>query len=216
MFFRKDFFSPLNSINDDLKFAGFYYLRLLASLDHQFIRIPEFLYNVKKRELHNQFDYVDPKNREVQLEMEKAFTIYLKKAGAFLPSEFELIPEIKKEFDVKASVVIPVKDRLNTIKDAVQSALNQKTGFKFNVIVIDNHSKDGTTDLLKKINEENDNLIHIIPERNDLGIGGCWNEAVNCEHCGKYAVQLDSDDIYPDENTLQRIVDKFEVTSCAI
>lgn len=216
LFISKDLLLPLNSVNDDFKFAGLYYLCLLASIDHRFTRIPEFLYSVMRKEKSSQFDYVDPKNREVQIEMEKVFTTYLKKASAFLPPKFEPVPELKYEFDVTASVVIPVKDRLNTIKDAVQSALDQKTEFKFNVIVIDNHSEDGTTELLNKTSKENENLIHIIPERNDLNIGGCWNEGINSQHCGKYAVQLDSDDVYLDENTLQKIVEKFESTNCAM
>ena len=200
--------------------AAFYNLRLNVSQDASIVRIPEFLYTSietdERKSGAKQFDYVDPKNREVQIEMEAAVTNHLKKIGAYLPPSFSQIDLSEGEFKVEASVIIPVKNRVGTITDAVESVLKQKTDFKFNLIVVDNHSDDGTTEKLKSISESDDRLLILIPDRKDLGIGGCWNEAVHNSNCGKFSVQLDSDDMYPDENSLQIIVEKFKEEKCAM
>ena len=200
------------------KYAGLYDLRLTISSYYKIIRIPEYLYNLTKPDLkksrEKQFDYVDPQNRERQLEMESAASEYLKKIGAYLKPEFQEINFEKAVFKKEASIIIPVKNRVNTIKDAVESALDQETNFEYNIIVIDNYSNDGTTEILKEYANKNENVIHIIPGRKNLAIGGCWNEAVNNSDCGKFAVQLDSDDLYL-EDTLQKIVDTFKKEDCA-
>ena len=206
-------------INNDYKHSGLYDLRLLISRSKQFLRIPEPLYSVQKTDESGpdkMFEYVDPKNRDVQIEMEKVATQHLKEINAFIESSQKKFVELEFEFNNEASVVIPVKNRANTIADAIQSALNQKTNFEFNVIVVDNHSDDGTTNLVNDISTENKKVIHIIPQRKDLGIGGCWNEAILNVECGKFAVQLDSDDLYAHENTLQKIVNKFYEENCAM
>ncbi|MEM4271398.1 MAG: glycosyltransferase family 2 protein, partial [Candidatus Pacearchaeota archaeon] len=207
------------------KFAGIYDLRLKLSARmfygqmYDIKRIPEFLYTLTEHDVRKSgekmFDYVDPRNREVQIEMEKVATKFLKNIKAYLKPKFEKVPQYKNNFPVTASVVIPVKNRRSTITDAVNSVLAQKTDFDFNCIVVDNYSNDGTTDVLKEIAANNNKVIHIIPDRKDLGIGGCWNVAIMSEHCGKYAVQLDSDDLYSDENTLQKIVDLFRKNNYA-
>jgi glycosyltransferase involved in cell wall biosynthesis len=155
------------------------------------------------------FEYVDPKNRHVQIEMEKVATHHLKEIDAYINSSNLRSVSFENNFNHEASVVIPVKNRVNTIGDAIKSALAQKTKFSFNVIIVDNHSDDGTTEKIKNIVLEDKRVVHIIPQRNDLGIGGCWNEAIFHLDCGKFVVQLDSDDLYSDENALQKIVDKF-------
>jgi glycosyltransferase involved in cell wall biosynthesis len=156
------------------------------------------------------FSYVDPRNVEVQKEMETVFTEYLKTVGAYLPADsLRGIGRSSGTFPVEASVVIPVRNRKNTIEEAVKSALSQETAFPYNVIVVDNHSSDGTTAVLRDRAQQHGAVKHIIPERKDLGIGGCWNEALYSEACGRYAVQLDSDDLYSGTKTLQRIVDMF-------
>ncbi|NOX64807.1 MAG: glycosyltransferase family 2 protein [Chlorobi bacterium] len=204
----------------DFNSAGFYNLRLRVSQDYPIVRIPEYLYTSVESDLRKsgakQFDYVDPKNREVQIEMEQAVTQHLKDIGAYLSPNFKQIELDEEDFENEASVIIPIKNRVGTITDAVESVLKQKTDFKFNLIVVDNYSDDGTTEKLKKIAEHDSRLIHVIPERKDLGIGGCWNEAVHSKYCGKFSAQLDSDDIYADENTLQAIVDKFHEEKCAM
>ncbi len=201
-------------------FAGLYNLRLSISRHHALVRIPEYLYTTVEADTRKSgeklFDYVNPNNRQVQVEMEKAASEHLKKIGAYLEPDFESINPSAEKFDFEASVIIPVKNRVKTIADAVESVLKQKTNFPFNLIVVDNHSTDGTTEVLNKLEEKDQRLIHIIPKRQDLGIGGCWNEAAHNEKCGRYAVQLDSDDIYLDENTLQKIVDVFKKEKCAM
>ena len=123
----------------------------------------------------------------------------------------------EQEFDVEASVVIPVFNRAKTIKDAVESALSQKASFPYNVIVVDNHSTDGTGDILAHLSKSHkDKLRVIVPNRRDLGIGGCWNEAINSEYCGRFAVQLDSDDLYSSPKTLQTVVDAFHEQKAAM
>ena len=148
--------------------------------------------------------------------MEKAVTEHLKEIGAYVKPEFKEIDFENIIFENEASVIIPVKNRVKTISDAVNSALNQRTDFSFNVIVVDNHSTDGTTEVLYSISKNNSKLIHLIPGKEDLLIGGCWNEAVNNKLCGRFSVQLDSDDIYKDENTLQKIVEVFKKEKCAM
>ena len=206
---------------DDYRFAALYDLRLYLSRRGELVHLHEFLYTEQERDLRRsgerQFDYVNPRNREVQIEMERVATRHLAAIGALVDtSEREAIDFHEQEFGVEASVVIPVFNREKTIADAVKSALGQKTTFPFNVIVVDNHSTDGTTAILQELQEERGEkqeaggqLVHIIPKRTDLGIGGCWNEAVGSEHCGRFAVQLDSDDLYSSPRTLQTIVEAF-------
>jgi glycosyltransferase involved in cell wall biosynthesis len=163
------------------------------------------------------FEYVDPRNQAVQKEMETVFTEYLKKIGAYLPPhELREIEQTRESFPAEASVVIPVRNRKETIADAVKSALSQETNFPFNVIVVDNHSTDGTTALLSHLPKHYPNLKHIVPKRTDLGIGGCWNEAIHSEACGQYAVQLDSDDLYSSPHTLQKMVDMLRQSRYAM
>lgn len=216
-FYRTDVLKSFSE--DNFQFAGNYALRLHASRLGELIRIPEFLFTMVESDLRKsgekQFDYVSASAREKQIEMEKACTTHLKKIGAFLAPPFKEINFSESEFPVEASVIIPVRNRVKTIKDAVESVLFQKTDFWFNLIVVDNYSTDGTTEILEKYAKEG-MLIHLIPERKDLGIGGCWNEGIFHKKCGRFAVQLDSDDLYASENTLQTIVDKFHEEKCAM
>ncbi|MHB1686281.1 MAG: glycosyltransferase family 2 protein [Ignavibacteriaceae bacterium] len=207
----------------DYKFAGLYDLRLFISRGNSILRIPEFLYSTvatdSRKSGEKLFDYVNPKNREVQIEMEKAATEHLKTIGAYLYPPLKAGDQISfddKTFRYEASVIIPVKNRVKTIGDAVQSVLNQKTNFSFNLLIVDNYSTDGTTDLIRGFADKDGKVFHLIPARKDLGIGGCWNEAVHHNECGKFSVQLDSDDIYQDENSLQIIVDTFMKEKCAM
>lgn len=205
---------------DVYKFAGLYNLRLHLSRESLLLRIPEFFYSTFEFDTRKsgvkQFDYVNPKNRDVQIEMEKVCTDHLKKIDAYLHPKFKEIDIANNEFEFEASVIIPVKNRVSTIGDAIDSVLIQKTDFRFNLIVVDNYSNDGTTEKIKEIAKNNSHLIHVIPERKDLGIGGCWNEAVHNKLCGRYSIQLDSDDIYPDENTVQTVVNTFRKEKCAM
>jgi SpoIID/LytB domain protein len=194
------------------RFAGLYELRLFLSRQGQVFHLDEFLYTEMEHDTRlsgvRQFDYVNPANRDVQVEMEQAVTLHLKEIGARIDtSNYQPIDFNEQDFDIEASVIIPVYNREKTIADAVKSALSQKTSFKYNVIVVDNHSTDRTTSILDNL--QCDSLIHLIPERRDLGIGGCWNMAVNDSRCGRFAVQLDSDDLYSSPNTLQTIVNAF-------
>jgi len=213
----KDAASRMDGFYD---FAGLYDLRLKVSQNNRLFRIPEFLYTEMETDTRKSgekmFDYVDPRNRDVQIEMEKACTQHLKDIGAWLAPEFREVRFSEEAFPVEASVIIPVRNRIKTVEDAVRSVFTQKTSFKFNLIVVDNHSADGTTQLLEKLSTEDDRLIHVIPGRKDLGIGGCWNEGVFHEQCGKFAIQLDSDDLYIDDQVLQRIVDAFYDQQCAM
>ncbi len=201
-------------ISPDIRWGGLYDLRLKLSINSTIFRIPEPLYTRVAADLRASgekiFDYVDPRKRDYQIEMEKIATEHLERIGARLEPSFANPPESREDFPVKASVIIPVRNRVKTIADAARSALSQKTDFPFNVIVVDNHSTDGTTDLLRNLAADNGRLIHIAPARTDYGIGGCWNEAIYSPHCGRYAAQLDSDDIYSSENTLARIVAEFD------
>ena len=206
-------------MNENYQFAGLYDLRLKVSQHHPLVHINEYLYTEIEEDTRASgekiFDYVDPKNRQVQIEMEQACTQHLKEVGAYLAPQFEEIEFNKDHFEQEASVIIPVRNRVKTIKDAIKSVLKQKTSFPFNLIVVNNHSTDGTTEVIDKFKED-ERLNHIIPERDDLGIGGCWNLGVHHPKCGKFAVQLDSDDVYSGENTLQKIVDAFYEQQCAM
>ncbi len=213
--------TAVNLMKDEFTHAGIYDLRLIISQTKPLIRIPEFLYTINTSEdlgsEEKHFSYVDPKNREVQIEMEKAVTNHLKAINALLQPPFaEVDLASDKNFEYEASVIIPVRNRVKTVGDAIDSVLKQKTNFKFNLIIVDNHSNDGTTDVIKTKSKITDNIIHLIPDRNDLGIGGCWNEAVHHPSCGKFAIQLDSDDVYADENTVQTIINTFYSEKCAM
>lgn len=201
-----------------LKYAGCYALRLRASRMGELVRVPECLFVVTETDTRasgeRQFDYVKASARERQLEMEQVCTAHLRDIGALLLAPF---PEhlLSEKFDHEATVVIPVRNRVKTIRDAITSVLIQKTSFQFNLIVVDNYSTDGTGEILEEY-ARSGKLIHVIPEEKNLGIGGCWNVAVAHPECGKFAVQLDSDDLYADENTLQLMVDKFYEENCAM
>lgn len=204
------------------KAAGLYDLRLKLSEKVNFVHINENLYS--EVELDNRktgeklFDYVDPRNRASQIEMEQACTEYLKDVGGYLKPEFPDVPLKEAEFEYEASIMIPVRNRIRTIKDAINSALSQQTTFKYNVFVVENgpecHSTDGTTEVIDEIKD--DRLIHIIPTRKDVGVGGSWNMAAHHPKCGKFIVQLDSDDLYSGPDTLQKIVDAFYAQNCAM
>lgn len=220
LFYRTDVLKEAASRMDkEYRFAGLYDLRLKVSQKADLVHINEYLYSEVEKDTRKSgekiFDYVDPKNRGVQLEMEAACTEHLKAIGGYLKPEFRKIEFSSGSFEYEASVIIPVRNRIRTIKDAIRSVLNQKTDFKFNLIVIDNHSTDGTTEAVREFAAD-DRLVHIIPERQDLGIGGCWNVGVHHPKCGKFAVQLDSDDVYSDENTLTAMVNAFYRQNCGM
>ena len=207
------------SDREEYQFAALYDLRLYLSRVGEIFHLNEFLYSEAELDTRKsgekQFDYVNPRNREVQIEMEKACTQHLGKVGALIDTTFYRQPDFgEQDFEYEASVIIPVFNREKTVADAVKSALGQKANFKFNVIVVNNHSTDRTGEILDELKA--DNLIQIVPERTDLGIGGCWNEAINSSFCGKFAVQLDSDDLYSSPKTLQKIVDAFYTQKAAM
>ena len=194
-----------------------YDLRLKISIDHTILRAEEFLYTVTQPktvakalgtdQTEEHFAYAAEENLARQKKLEKVATNYLKLTGTYLRARTLKAPRTSERFPVEASIVIPVLNRKKTIHDALQSTLAQETNFDFNIIIVDNHSTDGTTQLIKKMASQNNHIVQVIPERRDLGIGGCWNEAINSPLCGRYAVQLDSDDLYISPLTLQRIVD---------
>lgn len=194
------------------RWAGLYDLRLRLSEKFPIVRITEALYAASVADARpsgeQQFDYVDPRNRDYQVEMEEVATAHLRRIGAWLPAEFRQVQQSNEKFPVEASVIIPVRNRERTIRDAVQSVLSQVTPFSFNVIVVDNHSTDRTTEILREMAEAR--LVHAIPDRHDLGIGGCWNAGLALPACGRYAVQLDSDDLYSSEQSLARIVEELK------
>lgn len=200
--------------NRQYQFAAWYDFRLFLSRCGLLFHLNETLYTIVEEDTRKsgekQFDYVNPRNREVQIEMERACTEHLRLLNALIDTtSYGEIDFNEGDFEVEASVVIPVFNRAKTVADAVKSALSQETKFAFNVIVVDNHSTDGTAEILAELARENEKLIVLNPNRRDLGIGGCWNLAINNEHCGRFAVQLDSDDLYSSPQTLQKIVEAF-------
>ncbi len=218
-FFRSEVLKAFRYENyETLKYAGCYALRLRASRMGKLVHIPECLFTKVETDTRasgeKQFDYVKAAARERQLEMEQVCTAHLREIGALLLAPF---PEtnFSENFETEATVIIPVRNRIKTIRDAIESVLIQNPDFRFNLIVVDNYSTDGTSEILKEYASQG-KLTHIVPERKDLGIGGCWNEAVFHPACGKFAVQLDSDDLYADENTLQIIINKFYEENCAM
>jgi hypothetical protein len=204
----------------EIRWGALYDLRLKVSVDASIFHIQECLYTTSKVDTRasgdRMFDYVDPRNEAVQKEMEQVFTQHLKNIGAYLVPQFEPIPTYAGKFPVEASIVIPVRNRAQTIRDALTSALQQEAQFPFNVIVVENHSTDGTREVIESVAKTDGRVTCIVPERDDLGIGGCWNEAVNSAQCGRYAVQLDSDDLYSSPRTLQTIVDAFRTGEYAM
>lgn len=213
---RADLVAVWAELDESMRYdhVGLYSMRLFLSRCDMIFHLDEFLYIEDETDLRKsgekQFDYVDPRNREVQKELEQAATVHLAEIGALVDTGKYQSPNLYVgEFPVEASVIIPVRDRVRTIRDAVESALSQQCGFLFNIIVVDNHSTDGTSDILNVLSAGCPSLHVIVPERKDLGIGGCWNEAINSEFCGRFAVQLDSDDLYSSPQTLQRIHDAF-------
>ena len=218
LFRTASFKAAVEAMDKDWNWGALYDLRLRMD---RIVHINEYLYTEVETDLRKsgekQFDYVDPRNRDVQIEMEKICTEHLKRIGGYLEPVFkEPAPAEGHSYPVTATVVIPVFNRIRTVKDAVESALSQECDFPFNVIVVDNHSTDGTTDLLKEIAASDPRLVHVIPERYDLGIGGCWNQAVHHEKCGEFAVQLDSDDVYSGPDTLTKVVNAFREQKCAM
>lgn len=216
VFRTSSFLDAVASMSVDYEFGAMYDLRLRMN---KIVHIGEYLYTEVEKDLRKsgekQFDYVNPRNREVQIEMEKICTEYLKRIGAYIAPGFKPVekdPDMQS--DVVATVVVPVFNRVRTIADAVHSALSQKCDFPYNLIVVDNHSTDGTSEILASIDDPR--LIVIVPERFDLGIGGCWNMAVHDKRCGTYAIQLDSDDVYKDETTVQKVVDMFRKEGCGM
>lgn len=213
---RADLVAVWAELDESMRYdhVGLYSMRLFLSRCDMIFHLDEFLYIEDETDLRKsgekQFDYVDPRNREVQKELEQAATVHLAEIGTLVDTGKYQSPNLYVgEFPVEASVIIPVRDRVRTIRDAVESALSQQCGFLFNIIVVDNHSTDGTSDILNALSAGCPSLHVIVPERKDLGIGGCWNEAINSEFCGRFAVQLDSDDLYSSPQTLQRIHDAF-------
>ena len=220
VFRTSSFKRAVRAMSEDYQWGALYDLRLRMK---RIVHINEYLYTEietdSRKSGEKQFDYVDPKNRAVQIEMEKICTEHLKRIGGYLEPKFK-DPDPAEfghhEVHVTATVVIPVFNRVRTVKDAVLSALGQEADFPYNVIVVDNHSSDGTFELLEELAAQDDRLVHVVPARHDLGIGGCWNLAVHHEKCGEYAVQLDSDDVYSGPDTLQKIVNAFREQKCAM
>lgn len=199
--------------------AALYDLRLKLSQRYDLVHANEYLYTEieedNRKSGEKQFDYVDPRNQDRQKEMESACTEHLKEIGGYLKPSFKTVDFVHDAFEFEASVIIPVKNRETTIEAAIRSVLAQKANFKYNILVIDNHSTDGTTERINQYKDD-ERVVHVVPERNDLGIGGCWNLGIHHPKCGKFAVQLDSDDLYQDENTLQTIVNAFYEQQCAM
>ena len=207
------------STESDYAYSASYAVRLALSRRYSLTHICEYLYTETetdtRRSGEKQFDYVDPRNRSVQIERETVFTRYLKKTGAYLPPVEHRIDLNEGDFPCEASVIIPVRNRVRTIDDAIRSVLEQETTFHYNLIIVDNHSTDGTTEAIRRYAGEK-KIVHLIPERTDLGIGGCWDLAIRDARCGRFAVQLDSDDLYSGPDTLQRIIDTFHKEQCAM
>lgn len=201
-------------------YSGWYDIRLQLSEKSEFLRIPEALYSVNKADNRasgvRQFDYVNPQNREVQVEYEVCCTKFLKSINALVADDKKEINLTEGEFPVELSVIIPVRNRVKTITDAIESILSQETDFAFNIIIINNHSNDGTTELIEDYAAKTPHVIHVIPSRMDLGIGGCWNDGINHQQCGRIAMQLDSDDLYSGPDTLQKVYNTFKTEKCAV
>lgn len=222
LMFRTDYLKrAINEIEAEKEYqhSALYALRLALSRYGELTHIREFLYTETEIDLRKsgekQFDYVDPRNRQVQIEREEVFTRHLKKIGAYLKPGMMTVDLKEGEFSHEASIIIPVRNRARTINDAIRSVLEQETSFPFNLIIIDNHSTDGTSEIIEQYKNDN-RVIHLIPERTDLGIGGCWNLGINHPQCGRFAIQLDSDDLYSSPHTVQTIVDKFYEEQCAM
>lgn len=222
LMFRTDYLKrAINEIEAEKEYqhSALYALRLALSIYGELTHIREFLYTETEIDLRKsgekQFDYVDPRNRQVQIEREEVFTRHLKKIGAYLKPGMMTVDLKEGEFSHEASIIIPVRNRARTINDAIHSVLEQETSFPFNLIIIDNHSTDGTSEIIEQYKNDN-RVIHLIPERTDLGIGGCWNLGINHPQCGRFAIQLDSDDLYSSPHTVQTIVDKFYEEQCAM
>ena len=220
LFFRSSVLKQaVRAMDADYRFAGLYDLRLRVSELAELVHVNEYLYSEVETDIRKSgeklFDYVDPKNRAVQIEMEAVCTAYLKRVGGYLAPDFEPVTFDAGGFEQEASVIIPVRNRIRTIEDAICSVLAQKTTFRFNLIIVDNHSTDGTSEAIGKYTADG-RVVHLVPERSDLGIGGCWNVGVHHPACGKFAVQLDSDDVYSGPDTLQKIVDAFYEQNCAM
>jgi hypothetical protein len=210
----------VNRMNHEFEFAGLYDLRLKVSQEYKLVHLPELLYTELELDTRKSgeklFDYVDPRNRLKQIEMENACTSHLKAVGAWLAPKFRDIVFSSENFRTEASVIIPVWNRAKTISDAIQSVLSQDVDFKFNLIIVDNYSTDGTGELIRSFADSDERIIAITPKRKNLGIGGCWNEAINHPACGKFAIQLDSDDLYIDNKVIKRIVTSFYEQNCAM
>lgn len=222
LMFRTDYLKrAINEIEAEKEYqhSALYALRLALSRYGELTHIREFLYTETEIDLRKsgekQFDYVDPRNRQVQIEREEVFTRHLKKIGAYLKPGMMTVDLKEGEFSHEASIIIPVRNRARTINDAIRSVLEQETSFPFNLIIIDNHSTDGTSEIIEQYKNDN-RVIHLIPERTDLGIGGCWNLGINHPQCGRFAIQLDSDDLYSSPHTVQTIIDKFYKEQCAM
>lgn len=222
LMFRTDYLKrAINEIETEKEYqhSALYALRLALSRYGELTHIREFLYTETEIDLRKsgekQFDYVDPRNRQVQIEREEVFTRHLKKIGAYLKPGMMTVDLKEGEFSHEVSIIIPVRNRARTINDAIRSVLEQETSFPFNLIIIDNHSTDGTSEIIEQYKNDN-RVIHLIPERTDLGIGGCWNLGINHPQCGRFAIQLDSDDLYSTPHTVQTIVDKFYKEQCAM
>lgn len=219
-FGRDAFLKGLSTLTPGLKAAALYELRLYLMRETKIVHVNEKLYACIERDNRKSgeknFDYVDPRNRDSQVEMEKVCTRHLKAIGAWLPPHRDDTDLDAGEFAVEASVIIPVKNRRRTIGQAIESVLAQKTSFPFNIIVIDNHSTDGTTELVARYAAADSRVVHLIPPRTDLGIGGCWNYGAADAACGRFALQLDSDDVYSNPNVVQYIVDEFRRQKCAM
>lgn len=222
LMFRTDYLKrAINEIESEKEYqhSALYALRLALSRYGELTHIREFLYTETEIDLRKsgekQFDYVDPRNRQVQIEREEVFTRHLKKIEAYLKPGMMTVDLKEGEFSHEASIIIPVRNRARTINDAIRSVLEQETSFPFNLIIIDNHSTDGTSEIIEQYKNDN-RVIHLIPERTDLGIGGCWNLGINHPQCGRFAIQLDSDDLYSTPHTVQTIVDKFYKEQCAM
>lgn len=207
----------IGDIDVEYQYAGAYDINLRISRLGEIVHINEYLYiDEAQSEENNQFAYVDPQNRAVQIEMEQAATAHLKAIGGYLAPRFADVDFVEGEWPVEASVIIPVRNRIRTIRDAIRSVLEQETSFAFNLIIVDNHSTDGTTEAIAEEAARDGRIVHVIPERKNLGIGGCWNLGLDHEQCGRFAVQLDSDDVYSGKETLSRIVEAFYEQRCAM